>query len=241
MEPREYDLLRRTEDRHWWFRSLRRFVLERLGTAREVLDAGCGTGGMLDLLRDRRATGLDLSPLALAHARGRGLTRLVRGTVERLPFADRSFDAVLALDVLYHRLVAEEGRAVAEFARVLRPGGVLMVHGAAYPGLGGAHDRAVHGARRTTAGRTAAVIRSAGLTVEELTYRNLLPLPAAVLLRFGRPEPVPGRVLPPSDVRPLPRPLDAALGWAAGAESWWLRRARLPLGLSVYCLARRPR
>lgn len=240
MEPRAYDELREQEDRHWWYRSLRELVLDRVAGARDVLDVGCGTGGMLARLGPE-AAGVDRSPRALAHARGRGLTRLARACACTLPFADGSFDAVLALDVLYHRDVADERRAVTELARVARRGGSVVIHAPALPRLARAHDRAVHGTRRFTRAGIGALARGAGLEVTELAYRNALALPAAAAacildrLRGRGREPAPR-----SDLRPLPAWLDALLLRLSQAENALLRIAPPPVGLSVWCVCRKP-
>jgi SAM-dependent methyltransferase len=91
-----------------------------------VLDVGCGTGDYSE--RVAREAGvnvvaLDLSArmTALAHARG---LRAVTGGIESLPFADASFDCVLASRVLYH--VPHLDAGLAEIARTLRPGGTLV-------------------------------------------------------------------------------------------------------------------
>lgn len=243
MEPREYDVMRAVEDQHWWYRSLHDLVHARLGAAAPVLDVGCGTGGMLALLPRGRCAGVDLSPAALAHARGRGLTALTRASACALPFPDGSFDAVLALDLLYHRAVGEEAAAFAECYRVARSGGRVMVHAAAYQWLYGAHDRAVHGARRYTKSRIRELAVGAGLEIIELTYRNAIALPWALLVRGL------GGVLGShgsssgagrSDVRPLPPWLNSLLGVAARVENAWLGRGGIPAGLSVWCVGRKP-
>ncbi|OFW40625.1 MAG: hypothetical protein A3J29_20795 [Acidobacteria bacterium RIFCSPLOWO2_12_FULL_67_14b] len=95
-----------------------------------VLDAGCGTGRYLRLCAERGATaiGVDLSAAMLSHARHESL-RLVRGRLLALPLDTMSVDAVVCGLALGD--VAELDVAIAEFARVLRPGGTLvysMVH-----------------------------------------------------------------------------------------------------------------
>ena len=62
---------------------------------------------------------------AIAFCRERGV-RAVRARLLRLPFADAAFDAVTSFDVIYHDWVTDDRAAVAEMARVLRPGGVLL-------------------------------------------------------------------------------------------------------------------
>lgn len=95
-----------------------------------VLDAGCGPGGyvpgVLERLGRRGAVmGLDVAAVRAAAARDEGGALGVCGDVVSLPFADASFDAAMALHMLYH--VPDIPAAVRELRRVVRPGGFLMV------------------------------------------------------------------------------------------------------------------
>ena len=97
----------------------------RYGTGKDVLECGCGTGLILERIREhaRRAVGIDLSPGMLELARARGL-EVEEGSVTALPFEDASFDVTCSFKVLAH--VPDIGRALAEMARVTRPGGVML-------------------------------------------------------------------------------------------------------------------
>lgn len=100
-------------------------LCERYGRGKDVLECGCGTGLILERLAGfaRRAVGIDLSPGMLEVARGRGL-EVHEGSVTHLPFEDATFDVTCSFKVLAH--VPDIGRALAEMARVTRPGGVLL-------------------------------------------------------------------------------------------------------------------
>lgn len=98
----------------------------------DVLDVGCGQG--IDLMNyarnGARATGVDLTPrhveLARAHLAALGLEgTVVQGDAETLPFPDASFDRVSSNGVLHHTPGMDQ--ALAEIARVLRPGGRATV------------------------------------------------------------------------------------------------------------------
>ncbi|HYX88823.1 MAG TPA: class I SAM-dependent methyltransferase [Gaiellaceae bacterium] len=91
-----------------------------------VLEVGCGWGEFAARLRDElraEVVGVDLSPRMVELARDRGLDARI-ADVQALPFADDEFDCVAALWMLYH--VPDLDRALAEVARVLRPGGTLV-------------------------------------------------------------------------------------------------------------------
>jgi SAM-dependent methyltransferase len=93
-----------------------------------ILEVGCGAGHLMStLLADdssRQITGLDLSEGMLTLAAERGLSSLVQGSGNDLPFADHSFDTVVAAVWVFRYLDPE--RALAEARRVLRPGGQLL-------------------------------------------------------------------------------------------------------------------
>ena len=226
------------EDRHWWYVGVRREVERWLdglaalpGRRLRVLDAGCGTGGLLaNLETPAWKAGLEISSQGIRLARTRRGAALVQGSVSALPFADGSFDAVVSIDVLCHAGV-EERLAIGEAARVLRPGGRLLVQVPAFDWLRGEHDAAVWTKRRYRSSEIAGFLAGAGLSARRVGYRNTLLFPFAAiprLLRRGRKV----REASRSDVRPVSRPLNALLSGILAAE----RRLRvaLPFGLSVF-------
>jgi ubiquinone/menaquinone biosynthesis C-methylase UbiE len=88
-----------------------------------VLDAGCGIGLLGRMYPDLGLIGLDASMPLLREA-STGYRLRVEGSAEALPFKTGSFDYVVALNMLHHVINPE--KAVREFARVLKPGGVLV-------------------------------------------------------------------------------------------------------------------
>ena len=100
-------------------------LVRRYATSADVLEVGCGTGLLLERFGKlaRSARGVDLSPGMLAHARARGLT-VDEASATALPFADASFDVACSFKVLAH--VREIETALAEMARVVRPGGAVI-------------------------------------------------------------------------------------------------------------------
>ena len=103
-------------------------------TGQELLDVGCGGGHLLvyaaGMRPDLRVTGLDLSreqvaraKRRLAHVSSRASVR--QGSVLDLPFADGSFDVVTSVGSIKHW--PDQARGLAECARVLAPGGRLLI------------------------------------------------------------------------------------------------------------------
>jgi ubiquinone/menaquinone biosynthesis C-methylase UbiE len=100
-------------------------LVERYGAGGDVLECGCGTGLLLERIARfaRSAKAIDLSPGMLERAHARGLD-VREASVTAIPFAPESFDVTCAFKVLAH--VLQIGRALAEMARVTRPGGVVI-------------------------------------------------------------------------------------------------------------------
>ena len=100
-------------------------LVERYGAGRDVLECGVGTGLLLERFARfaKSARGIDLSPGMLERAQARGLD-VREASVTAIPFDEASFDVTCSFKVLAH--VPEIGRALAEMARVTRPGGVVL-------------------------------------------------------------------------------------------------------------------
>ena len=243
MNAEEYARMYEAEERQWWYAGMRDISaalldkhLARGDGQPRILDAGCGTGNNLAHFRGRgRAVGVDLSEDALRFCRSRGV-QAARASVLALPFGAGAFDLVTSFDVLYHRWVTDDAAAVHELARVLAPGGLLLVRVPALKMLWGAHDDAVHSRHRYTRGEVEALLRGAGLDVLELTYANTLLFPVLALRRTidrwtGRHG---------SDVSFLPAPIESAFLALLRAEARMVRHVRLPIGASVLALGRKP-
>lgn len=237
MEPAEYTLMDEAEGRMWWYRALHRRLLDALTPVRgQILDAGCGTGGFLALVKEQRPDltrfGLEWDRTAASRARAKSGALVARGSVNTLPFAAATFDAAVSADVLCHAAV-DPGATLKELRRVLKPGGRLVLNLPSYQWLMSAHDRHVHNARRFTAGGARALLSEAGFARIQTSYWNGLLLPLMIAQRkvMARGDSV-------SDVAPFPPWLDATLLSITKIE----RRlpVSLPFGGSVLAIAERP-
>ena len=243
MEREQYEIMRRAEDHHWWYRGMAHVTDELLRTrvgksaARDVLDAGCGTGSNLELLAPYgQVTGLDYSSDALEYCHARGAERLVRASVTDMPFTDSSFDLILSCDVLSEVGSPGDVQGLAEFARVLRPGGKLLLRLPAYAWLAGSrHDRAVETRHRFGRGELRAKLDQAGFDCEVLSHVNTLLFPVALGVRGLE------RVLPSREARAetsVPSgPVNAIFRALLSAEAPFVRSTGLPFGLTLISLA----
>ena len=221
----------------WWFRALHARIRDALGgVSGRMLDAGCGTGGLLTALAGRSAgqfIGLEASAFGARRSREKSGAPVVRGTINALPFADASFDAAVTADVLCHAAV-DPAAALAELRRVLRPGGRLVVNMPAYAWLFSAHDRRVHNVLRQNRAELRAALANAGFVRIRAHYWNglLLPLMIAQRKLLARADDA------ASDVALFPPWLDATLYGITEIE----RRLpfALPAGGSVLATAEAP-
>jgi len=246
VEPQEYESIYRLEETHWWYRGMRdmamglldRYLLQRTGLT--VLDAGCGTGGMMGALaRYGRVYGVDFSSHALRFCRKRKLSTTVRASVTHIPYLDKRFDLATSFEVLYHAGVSDDVLALQEIFRVLRPGGLFLLRLPAFEWLRGAHDRTVHTRHRYTVREVREKLLVAGFELVRLSYANSLLFPVAAGSRLA--ERLTGREgQSGSDVQETAGWLNRLLLAPLQVEGAVLRYVNLPVGLSVLALARRP-
>jgi SAM-dependent methyltransferase len=251
MEATFYEDYYLHENSHWWFRwrydLITKLVtnLKPEGTFR-ILDAGCGTGQMTKQLEGiGEAVGMDSAVEAIAYAQSRGVERLIRGSITAPPFAEGSFDCVLALDVIEH--VDDDLGILTSLFRVLKPGGHLIITVPAFDALWSEHDEINHHKRRYRARQLKLLIQEAGFGVERLTYCNTaLYLPVLVTRklknvwrtmsakRSARQRPL------KSDLLEYPRPINEALYGLMKAESRLMQSVDMPFGVSILAVATRP-
>ncbi len=236
----------RAENDHFWFRALRRNAARSLAAALDdreagwIVDCGAGTGRNLDWLAEfGRPVGVELTPGGLSVGRAHG-RRLVRGSVAALPLADRSADVATSFDVLYCLDDQTEAEAVAEMWRVLKPGGVALVNVAALDMLRGSHSALTHEQRRYTPNRLRALLTGAGFSIERLTFTNMITFPVALVVRTL--DRLTGRAAEPSesDLTVPIGPVNLVFDWLMRAEGQLLRISNLPVGTSLFCVARKP-
>jgi SAM-dependent methyltransferase len=244
MNPAEYERMFAHEDHNWWFVSRRELVarlIGRLAAGRPnslIVDVGCGTGATASLLGQfGRVVGIDFSPLALGPCRERGISQLVAARAEQLPIEGGVADALVATDLIEH--LDDDVAALREFRRVLKPGGVAVVTVPAYQMLWGEHDEALMHRRRYTTGSMRRAAEAAGFQTDELNHALCFLFPLALGRLAGRSRRPVNRP-PEAQVARVPAPINRALIGLQRFESRVADRIRLPFGLSVVAVLRRP-
>ncbi len=244
------DLLELTaaaEPTHFWFHGFRAYVAPMIrqiaGGRRDlcILDGGCGTGYNLRVLLAPygRTFGFDLHADAMRRARVGGRP-LVRASLAQIPFASATFDLVTSFDVL--QSVPDDRCAIRELARVLTPGGHLVLNVTALDFMRGDHSDVWGELRRYTPGRAARLLDHGGLEPVRISFLfgSLLPLMLAVRLaqRLQR------RWRPPRgdlDLAVPPAPVNALLTGIVKGEAALARGVPIPFGSSLMIVARKPK
>lgn len=220
---------------YWWHRARAGLLLEVfapfLGTPSRTLDVGSADAPSVGWLRGaRQHVTLDLFPEGLLPGEG------VCGSATALPFPEGSFDVVSAFDVVEH--CEDDALALSELARVLAPGGRLLLSVPAYQWAWSEHDVRAGHHRRYTRARLAHIVEGAGLEVLRSTHAfgAVFPLFVAERARQRLRRPAPDAARLP---RVSPR-ADRLLMALSRVDQRLLRRADLPFGSSVFLAALKP-
>ena len=195
-----YDLMAWFHDtfsfrRQWRKLRQRTNNLARIQPGDAVLDVGCGTGTLaIEVVgrvgRTGRVVGIDPSPQQIARARAKAIRRHLPiefqvGVIEQLPFPDQSFNVVLSTLMMHHLPAGLKRQGLAEIARVLKPGGRLII-----ADFTRKQERAGRAARFHAGGSSmqelAALVKEAGFShveTEEMPSLRFSAFPGAGFLR----------------------------------------------------------
>ena len=245
MNPSEFATLAGSEQHLWWFRGMKEILLALLdpiaaaNTIAKVMEAGSGTGYMSTVLQRRygwRMFPTELAWEGIRHTRIEERITPVQADILACPYNDGVFDAVISLDVLVHFQKGEERSAIAEFARILRPGGILVLRVSALDILRSRHSEFTRERQRFTRRRLESVVRSREFRVARSTYANSLLLPVA-LARFRIWEPM-MRLPAATGTATVAKWLDRLLYLPLALEREWIARGHgFPLGQSLLVVA----
>jgi len=193
----EYEAMANTETNLWWYQALHTLsyqsIKSKFGNRKDIsiLDAGCGTGGMLTYLKSRgysNIKGIDLSVDAIGFCKLRGFD-VVHSNLLNLTkhFESRSFDVIICNDLLCYLKVDEQKEVALQINTLLRDHGIWICNVPALDVFKGEHDIAVGLLQRFTLGDITNV--SKGLfNIEENRFWPFLLSPLIYLTRRSQAE-----------------------------------------------------
>lgn len=181
------------EDRMWWYKTLHDRVVQEIKSyspdycSLRILDAGCGTGGLLTRLRAEGITaleGFDFNEHAVEFSKSRALP-VSRKDITDFHYPPASFDVVVSDDVLYQLDDPELLNALRCIHRALKPGGIFITNNNAFAVFGGIHDIAVGSKRRFVKGDFDRFLAAfPDFRIEKSTYWSLVLSPLILGVRL---------------------------------------------------------
>ena len=245
MEIQEYKNIFENEERHFFYVANHNIILSLIKKylkdshkKLKILDAGCGTGGLAKKLKKfGEVVGVDISSDALKFAKKRGVNTK-KASVTKLPLKTNTFDVVTSVDVIYHKAVKDDIRALKEIYRVLKPGGILILRVPANKWLKLAHDRHVHTRERYDKKELRNKLIKVGFRIEKLSFVNSLLLPVAATQQIW--ENIFQSESTSSAIGPLPNLINKTLTHLLSIERDILLKINLPFGIGLVAVCRKP-
>jgi len=176
------------QKKHWWLVTKKKIVLSFIERytkkpAPAILDIGCGSGLMLNALEKLGQThGMDMSDEAIAFSK-----EIFSGTVKKgslpndLPYPEKSFDLITALDVIEH--VDDDVAALKSLHARLTDHGKMVITVPACMSLWSAFDTQNEHKRRYSRTELKSKILEAGYSIEKISYYNTILFPVAYVVR----------------------------------------------------------
>ena len=239
MERAVYEAMAEHDERHWWYRARREVVAALIERAVQppknarLLEIGCGTGHNLAMLgKFGEVDALEVDDIARGMAEDRlGRSVLSAPLPELAGLPDDRYDVVAALDVIEH--IPDDKGALEGIARVLKPGGKLVMTVPAHQWMWSAHDVVNHHQRRYSKSGLKRLIEGSPLKLDSIGYLNSLLFPVAMAQRLA--SKISGK--DDANLAPPPEPINQALERVFAAERRVIGRVPLPPGLSLFAVA----
>jgi len=210
---------------HWWLQGRINLIDRYIKKNEKVLEIGCGIGQNIGGMN---GIGLEPDENAVKHAKACGIT-VVRGVAEALPFKEKSFDAVLLMDVLEH--MEDDTKPLKETSNVLSKGGTVIVTVPGFKILWRHHDEIMGHKRRYAKMEIESLLKSSGFEIEKLSYWNLTSFFSVFLMKFVKRS---GK----SDLIKTPKLLNKLLLTLLTIENRLISKTALPFGVSVFAVGK---
>lgn len=243
MEKEVYKKMYEREDSFWWHDGMKKIIIMLLDAHfmnfrnNNILDAGCGTGGMLKTLSHYgNVFGVDASDDAVFYSKRRNIGKIIKAEAESLPFDGSFFDLIACFDMLYHNSVKSDIKALEEFKRVLKKGGILLIREPAFDWLRGNIDKIMWTKHRYHKNELVKKLENQGFAVLKISYANFFLFPLVLPFRLLE------TLFKKTSIENLFASnflLNSILRQFLYLEARLLKFVNFPFGSSVYCLAKK--
>ena len=253
MDKNEYLNIYNHETTFWWYKVLHQLVEQVVnkvvhenekgkprGKIQElkILDAGCGTGRMLEILQKYgSAEGIDSSEEAIHLAKERGLAHVTINDLNSWE-TPAKFNLIVSLDVLYHSGIIDDMAVLKKFYEAFESNGTLILNLAAFEILRRSHDVVVHTKRRYRKKELLTGLKKTGFKIEKAGYRLphlFILILLSKLFRFRK-----KKSMVKSDLNEIKGWLNQLLLFFGKLENYWFMNVgTMPFGSSLFIIARK--
>ncbi|MBT8070655.1 MAG: class I SAM-dependent methyltransferase [Gammaproteobacteria bacterium] len=236
MESYTYQLMREFEDKHWWFVARRNILKSLLSTLHlperaSILEVGAGTGGNIGFLQDfGDVICVESDEQAAQLARERKMAPVLSGELPNgMPALDQHFDLIVLFDVIEH--IEEDGESLRVLARLLNPGGRIVLTVPAFAFLWSQHDDENHHKRRYNRRSIVRLVKTNKLSLGYISYFNFWLFPLVASIRIIRKVfPYKGSWQDMKKPKALPNKILRSI---FSSERHFVGKRRLPFGISL--------
>jgi ubiquinone/menaquinone biosynthesis C-methylase UbiE len=198
MNPKEYEVMAKIEEKFWWYEGLRGYLKsvfhifrKEIQPCPKILDAGCGTGENLRFMRkyfgNGKFSGFDIHSTSLNYSKKKNPNiQIYQCDIRNPSLKDSQYDIITILDVLYMTGIPETLEGLKKIVLKLKPGGLLIVHNPAFKWMYSEHDQAVHTIDRFSKQDMLNLSSELQLIPLKITYRNFCLFPFIVIHRLPR-------------------------------------------------------
>ena len=187
----EYTKMCSVENNHWWYKSLHCLVLKTIDknfntNNISILDAGCGTGGLMDYLKDNKYTnleGFDLSNEAVKLSISKRLN-VWELNLKDYRSSEQRYDVIISNDTMYFFTLKEQKTILNNFYNSLKGEGIVILNLPSFDAFSGIHDKVVGIQERFNSEMIDNMIDKNKFEIIEKKYWPFLLSPIIYLVRF---------------------------------------------------------